>query len=237
MSRKAWLIWLLIIVVVAVLDYIRAWQYVPPEWSPWAPVALDHRMTPVTRWKLNGLRDNQEQCVDVLATAPGEWLEHLPLEDYTPVESCPLTNVVRVTRTSAELSSTFTATCPLVTAWVMFEQQQLQPLAREYLGSQVAQLDHYGTFACRNIYNRENARRSEHATASALDIAGFRLADGRRISVLDDWDNEEEPARSEFLKAVHSAACGYFGTVLGPDYNQPHENHFHLDTSRFGVCR
>lgn len=237
MSRKAWLIWLLIILVVAVLDYIRAWQYVPPEWSPWAPVALDHRMTPVTRWKLNGLRDNQDQCIDVLATAPDEWLDHLPLEDYTPVESCPLTNVVRVTRTSAELSSTFTATCPLVAAWVMFEQQQLQPLAREHLGSPVVKLDHYGTFSCRNIYNRKNARRSEHATASAIDIAGFRLADGRRISVLDDWNNEQEPARSEFLKAVHSASCGYFGTVLGPDYNQPHENHFHLEAGRFGVCR
>lgn len=88
-----------------------------------------------------------------------------------------------------------------------------------------------------SIYNRENARRSEHASAAAFDLAGFRLADGRRISVLDDWNNEQEPARGEFLKAVHRAACGYFGTVLGPDYNQPHENHFHLDTSSFGICR
>ncbi|MFC4257764.1 extensin family protein [Marinobacter lacisalsi] len=237
MSRKAWLFWLLVIVVVAALDYIRAWQYLPPEWSPFAPVALDHRMTPVTRWKLNSLRDEQAECIDVLATAPDNWLDHLPLEDYTPVESCPLTNVVRVTRTSAELSSTFTATCPLVAAWVMFEQQQLQPLAREHLGSPVVRLDHYGTFACRNIYHRENARRSEHASAAALDLAGFRLADGRRISVLEDWDNDADPARRKFLKAVHSAACDYFGTVLGPDYNKPHENHFHLDTSRFGICR
>lgn len=237
MSRKSWLIWLLLIVIVAGVDYYRAWQYVPAEWNPWAPVALDHRMTPVTRWKLNALQDDQARCIDLLATAGDKQLKHLPLEDYTPVESCPLSNVVRVTRTSAALSSTFTATCPLVATWVMFEQQQLQPLAREHLGSPVARLDHFGTFACRNIYHRKNARRSEHARAAALDLAGFRLADGRRITVLDDWENTDEPARSKFLKAVHQEACDYFGTVLGPDYNQPHENHFHLEPGRFGICR
>lgn len=236
-SRNSLLVWVLLILVLVAVDYYRAWQYIPPEWNPWAPVELDHQMTPVTRWKLVNLLDDQQQCIDLLATAPGEWLEYLPLEDYTPVESCPLTNVVRVSRTSAALSSTFTATCPLVVSWVMFEQRHLQPLAREHLGSPVARVDHYGTFACRNIYNRENARRSEHATASAFDVAGFRLEDGRRITVLDDWDNRQEPARSDFLRAVHNAACDYFGTVLGPEYNQPHENHFHLDTSRFGICR
>lgn len=237
MSRVTLLVWLLLILLMVAVDYYRAWQYIPPEWNPWAPVAFDHPMTPVTRWKLNDLQDNQASCIDLLATAPDEWLEHLPLEDYTPVEACPLTNVVRVTRTSADLSSTFTATCPLVAAWVMFEQRHLQPLAREHLGSPVAQVDHYGTFACRNIYHRKNARRSEHARAAAFDVAGFRLADGRRITVLDDWENEQEPARSEFLKAVHRASCDYFGTVLGPDYNQPHENHFHFETGSFGICR
>ncbi|WP_177186037.1 extensin family protein [Marinobacter segnicrescens] len=29
----------------------------------------------------------------------------------------------------------------------------------------------------------------------------------------------------------------YFGTVLRPDDNQPHENHFHLDISTFRVSR
>lgn len=237
MSRAALTFWLLLILILVAVDYYRAWQYIPPEWNPWARVELDHPMTPITRLKLTGLRDDQQQCIELLATAPDTWLDHLPLEDYTPVESCPLTNVVRVRRTSVELSSTFTATCPLVAAWVMFEQRHLQPLARQHLGSPVAKMDHYGTFACRNIYHRENARRSEHARAAALDVAAFRLADGRRISVLDDWDNEQDPARSEFLKDVHQAACNYFGTVLGPDYNQPHENHFHLESSRFGICR
>jgi hypothetical protein len=32
-----------------------------------------------------------------------------------------------------------------------------------------------------------------------------------------------------FLRAIHEGACREFGTVLGPEANDPHRNHFHLD--------
>ena len=32
-----------------------------------------------------------------------------------------------------------------------------------------------------------------------------------------------------FLRALHAGACKEFGTVLGPEANDPHRNHFHLD--------
>lgn len=35
--------------------------------------------------------------------------------------------------------------------------------------------------------------------------------------------------RSAFLRKVHQDACGTFGTVLGPEANDAHRNHFHLD--------
>lgn len=229
---------LIVILALAVLVWLtRPWDSLPPEWNPWAPVTMEHPMTPVTRWKLKSLHDDPEQCRALLASVPETRLEHLPLEDYTPVEGCPLTNVVRVTRTELTYNHRFTATCPLVVAWVMFEQQQLLPLAQEHLGTELVHVDHYGTFSCRNIYHRENARRSQHATASAFDVAAFRFADGTRVTVLNHWDNDEHPARRDFLRATRDAACNYFGTVLGPDYNQPHENHFHFDMSTFGLCR
>jgi hypothetical protein len=34
---------------------------------------------------------------------------------------------------------------------------------------------------------------------------------------------------TEFLRAVHKAACGDFRTVLGPEANNAHRDHFHLD--------
>ncbi|RYD90654.1 MAG: extensin, partial [Sphingomonadales bacterium] len=62
----------------------------------------------------------------------------------------------------------------------------------------------------------------------AIDVAAFLLEDGRRISVLDDW-SRGTPQEREFLRLVHQSACKRFGTVLGPDYNRAHENHFHVE--------
>jgi hypothetical protein len=36
-------------------------------------------------------------------------------------------------------------------------------------------------------------------------------------------------ARTRFLRAVHAGACRIFGTVLGPEANNAHRNHFHFD--------
>jgi hypothetical protein len=35
--------------------------------------------------------------------------------------------------------------------------------------------------------------------------------------------------KAQFLRAAHRAACGIFGTVLGPEANSAHKNHFHVD--------
>jgi hypothetical protein len=32
-----------------------------------------------------------------------------------------------------------------------------------------------------------------------------------------------------FLHDAHEAACGIFGTTLGPEANDAHRNHFHVD--------
>lgn len=229
--------WLLLILLMIAAALYRPWDYLPAEWNPWEPLSITHQMNPVTRWKLAQLKQAPQDCVAVLETAPAGLVDYLLLDDYTPVPGCPLNNVVRVSGSGVGFSSAFTVTCPLLVAWVMFEQQQLQPLALEHLGSEVSRVEHFGSFACRNVYHRENARRSQHASANAFDVAAFRLDNGDQVSVLRDWDTTQAPAKSTFLKALHEAACGYFGTVLGPDYNQPHANHFHLDASGFGFCR
>jgi hypothetical protein len=45
--------------------------------------------------------------------------------------------------------------------------------------------------------------------------------------------------RREFVTKVHNDACGIFGTVLGPEANDAHKDHFHLDMkarSRRAYC-
>jgi hypothetical protein len=49
---------------------------------------------------------------------------------------------------------------------------------------------------------------------------------------------ELKPAvRQAFLRHVHAGACRHFGTVLGPEANEAHRNHFHLDMAERKVRR
>jgi hypothetical protein len=39
----------------------------------------------------------------------------------------------------------------------------------------------------------------------------------------------ETSKASHFLREAHAAACRIFGTTLGPEANEAHRNHFHVD--------
>ena len=106
--------------------------------------------------------------------------------------------------------------------------------ARELLGSPVARIETMGSYSCRNIAGSD--QRSAHARAEAIDVSGFVLADGRRIVLKRDWQGGDAATR-EFLRVVHKSACKRFGTVLGPQYNAAHEDHFHLEGTGAKFCR
>ncbi|TBU82847.1 extensin [Pseudomonas daroniae] len=221
---------LLFVVVGGPLALYRQWIYVPPRWNPWAPLDLRDVPNWLTSYKLGRLQNDPALCRRVLDTSS---LRYVALADSTPSADCPLTNTVRVQGSDVRLSSSFIATCPVAVAFALFEHHGLQPVAQQRFGQRVTQIDHVGSFACRSIAGSQ--RRSQHASANALDIVGFRLADGRRISVLRDWPGSDE--KSLFLRQVQQAACDSFNTTLGPDYNAAHRDHFHLDMGMFRMCR
>lgn len=228
------LLCVLVLIAIGVAFDKGVWE-IPREWNPFAPLRIEEPVTPVTGWKLKRLKGDRQGCLAALETWPGGTLEYQPLADYTPVADCPLTNVVRLNASGVAFNHSFVATCPLALSWLMFEHHYLQPAAKNLLGSPVSRVEHYGSFACRNIYGRKNARRSAHASAEALDVAAFSLADGQTISVLDDWPDEEK--NGQFLRRIHQGACRSFATVLGPEYNAAHANHFHLAVGGFNLCR
>ena len=119
----------------------------------------------------------------------------------------------------------------------LWKRDTLDHKAEEIFGSGIARIEHLGAYSCRRIYGRDEGAWSEHATANALDIAGFVLKDGTRISVPGDWEGEGDKPR--FLHEVRDGACGAFSTVLSPDYNTAHADHFHLDMDGrwTSVCR
>ncbi|NNE51243.1 MAG: extensin family protein [Sulfitobacter sp.] len=92
-------------------------------------------------------------------------------------------------------------------------------------------------YACRTRNSRKGARISEHGKGRAIDISGFRLHSGKEISVLQGWN---APMTRKAMRRIHKGACGPFGTVLGPNADKYHRDHFHFDTARYrsgSYCR
>ncbi|MDH0304901.1 MULTISPECIES: extensin family protein [unclassified Pseudomonas] len=219
------------LLLAAVLAWLLGWR--PPQaWNPWA--GLDVRQPPnlLTPYKLSRLRDDPQLCQEALRTSA---LRYRQQADSPAGADCPLLDVWRIESGEARLSSSFLASCPLAVAYALFERHGLQPAAQRVFGQPVSQVEHLGSFACRNVYHRKQGRLSQHATANALDISGFRLKDGQRIVLARDWQGGGQKA--QFLRQVQRAACDSFNTVLGPDYNAAHRNHFHLDMGFWQICR
>ena len=93
-------------------------------------------------------------------------------------------------------------------------------------------------YACRTRNHRKGGKISEHGKGRAVDISGFTLRDGTEVSLLRGW---RDPTYGPILKAMHGAACGPFSTVIGPDGDRFHQDHFHFDTARrksgYRYCR
>ncbi len=116
--------------------------------------------------------------------------------------------------------------CEVSNAFAGWARYGADRAAQQILGSPLARIETFGSYSCRNVAG--TARRSAHALAGAIDISGFVLADGRRISVEEDWHGGTSAER-EFLRIVQRSACRRFDTVLGPDYNEAHRDHLHLE--------
>ncbi len=137
---------------------------------------------------------------------------------------------------SVQLDTVATLDCPMVAALDKWIETVVQPTARARFGQVVAQIDTMGSYSCRGMNNQPGAKVSEHAFGNAIDVAGFRLTDGRRITVVRDWTRGDEQDQA-FLRDVHAGACETFTTVLGPGANVFHYNHIHVDLAMHAGTR
>ena len=222
------------------------------------------------------------------------------------------------------LSTPVVMTCDMVAGLHKWLKNDVQPAAREILGSPVVRLEIMSSYSCRNAYGRKKTRLSEHGRANAVDVGAFLTQKGESVDVLTYWGHTERELRAQiaasaaaakvqaakaeaikreaervqaaleaektkerqagrrdmaapglrgsigetatsssgasptvmtltpqhlggpkvkaataastdadrkqsFLRRVHAAACRTFGTILGPEANSAHRNHFHLD--------
>ena len=213
-----------------------AWGYGRnhPEDVPWTELDLGRPVGAFTGRKLAGLPRAGGKC-RALLTRAGIRFEALP--PRSGGRQCGYADAVRLGRggalTLAYRPADLGTSCPVAAALGLWEWHVVQPAALRHFGVEAAAVEHFGSYSCRRLYGRSQGAWSEHASANAIDIAGFRLADGRRISVLGDWEGSDAKAR--FLRDVRDGACRLFATTLSPDYNAAHRDHLHLDQAKRGA--
>ena len=224
-------IWLLIVAAIVLAG--QTWLRDHPQHDPWAPLDLRHPPGWATSTKVAELRSDPAECRAVLERSEVAFAALDPAgqgecrrNDRTVLSDAPLAPAPPPT------------TCSVAAGLEIWLKQKVQPAAEQLLRARVARIEHFGAYSCRRLYGSDTGRWSEHATGNAIDIAAFTLEDGRRISVLRDWQGDEAGAR--FLRRVRDEACGVFGTVLSPDYNEAHRDHLHFDQAARGFgsfCR
>lgn len=209
-----------------------AWLRQRPQDLPWTPLDLSQPIGMFTGRKLTALTGDAAGCRALLDRA-GVAFTAMKLGG---ADQCAYADAVRLKNDPDVIvlsPASVAPSCPVVAALKLWEWRVIQPAAQRIYGQPVRTIRHFGSYSCRRIYGRSAGDFSEHATADAIDIAGFVLKDGRQISVVGDWTNKGKDAA--FLRVVRDGACDLFSTVLSPDYNAAHRDHFHLDQAERGA--
>lgn len=204
---------------------------IPREHLPWKPLALVDPLGAATKIKAARTGEDPAACREVLQQGGVEFAEVAARQSGF----CQVHDALQMEAGMAPLAPREAPmTCKQALAVSIWERQVVQAAAFDTFGEAVVRIDHYGTYSCRRMYGKDDAPVSEHASANALDVAAFRLADGAVISVANDWNDTGE--KGAFLRRVRDGACKVFLTTLGPDYNAAHRDHFHLDMGGWPKC-
>lgn len=273
-----------------------------PEPADQSPAPTGHGTTPSTdaatpplEWSPVEVGAALMQCVAALGPVGAEVVPLAPLRFHDCGTPAPVLLRSLGVKDKIVVDPPLVMNCLMVAALSRWMETTVQPAARAMFGSPVARIAG-SSYACRNLYNLPNERRSQHAYANALDLPAFFLANGRIINLTQGWGptkrdltagiklvpivaktpegtaggvtnadmktdaesgpgaakvvkaSAEQPAKpvpvapkaaplpdplalpgAKFLRRVHRGACDEFTTVLGPEANDVHRTHLHLD--------
>jgi hypothetical protein len=162
---------------------------------------------------------------------PQSFAQAEPIEDFSEGNGCGIRNGYNVSAIgNVGFSQPATITCGVANTFNDWLQNAVQPRAQDAYGERVVSVKIAASYACRPRNNVRGAKLSEHGMGNAIDVAGFTLASGREVTVLDDYYGDNESRG--FFRAVRADACGPFHTVLGPGSDAYHKDHLHLDLQR-----
>jgi hypothetical protein len=202
----------------------------PREYDPLALPDVTVKPGFLTAWQMRLVDLQPADCALVLQRA-GLAAVVKPAKNVGA--SCEVSGAIAVSGFSRARIRPEDMRCGVAARLYVWERHVLQPAARRILGEEIIEVLHFGSFSCRTIRGRSSM--SEHATANAFDIAGFRTRSGKVISVKRDWNTGSR--ESAFLHAARDGLCDWFNATLSPDYNADHADHFHVDMGWWQTCR
>jgi hypothetical protein len=232
-AQRLWRALVIATILIVLICWYLVWTRAHPADSPFTELDLTQPVGMFTGRKIAALGDDTPECETLLFRA-GIRYRALPAGGSG---QCVYDDAVRLTKGGA-LTAGFRperlgVACPVAAGLAVWERQVVQPAAERFFGARVTTIDHFGSYSCRRMYGRPTGDWSEHARANAVDVAGFQLSGGRRITVAADW-TDGTLKEQQFLREVRDGACKLFATVLSPDYNAAHHDHLHLDQAARG---
>jgi hypothetical protein len=203
----------------------------PPGTPSIAPAATPDATLPTVA------RPTGADCTALLALGPAV-VETAP--DLPQSGACGIERPVRLKAVKmpdgrlVALSPAAELRCDMAAAASAWLRDDLIP-ALGRLGPPVEVVKVADDYSCRPRNRVKGARLSEHGKGNAIDIGGFKLADGRVLEVAGNG------LPKPFRITMRSTACARFKTILGPGSDGYHENHIHVDLasrrSKRSYCR
>ena len=148
---------------------------------------------------------------------------------------CGIADPVLVTAAPVRFAHPVLMGCELAEHVTRWQSEAVNAESRRYFGQPViGAVQPLIGYACRQEIGSRRNYVSQHGYGRALEIGGWRLADGTVVSVAANW--HDGGAKGRFLHAVALDACRYFAVVLTPDVNAAHRSHFHVDIGDYRYC-
>ena len=176
--------------------------------------------------------EGAEACLARLV-ASGAAAEAAPAPP-APVEGCGIEEPVRLSSVTSlggdivSLPDRPLLDCAFAAVLADYVRLVVAPLGQAMLRAKVAAIETGPGYECRTQDRVAGAKISAHGRGLAVDLAAVSFADKRRVVVERQADTDE----ASYFRALRTAACGWFTTVLGPGADAFHANNMHIDIER-----
>jgi hypothetical protein len=177
--------------------------------------------------------DQLRACLSELKAANVEFMELGSVSK----EGCTVAGAIQLDAVSSPfgrvaMPSKPTMACVFARQFTTWVRNVAAPLTLAYMNSKLAAIETGPGLVCRTRYDKPDEKISEHAKGNAIDVAAFRLEDGRSLTVKDASATTLRDGL--LMKTLRATGCGYFTTILGPGSNEAHKEHLHFDFGLHG---